>query len=70
VVAVEEEVVLGEEDHLILLLLAPDVQVLLIQNPLLYLEVAVKQDFKATPMVVGEVAVAVDPVVDPVVIKV
>ena len=65
-----EEVVLGDEDHLILLLLAPDVQVLLIQNPLLCLEVAVKQDFKATPMVVGEVAVAVDPVVDLVVIKV
>ena len=62
--------VLGEQDHLILLLLAPDVQVLLIQNLLLCLEVAVKQDFKATPMVVGEVAVAVDPVVDPVVIKV
>ena len=62
--------VLGEEDHLILLLLAPDVQVLLIQNPLLCLEVAVKQDFKATPMAVAVAVAVVDPVVDPVVIKV
>lgn len=49
---------------------SPDVQVLLIQNLLPYLEVAVKQDFKATPMAVAVAVAVVDLVVDLVVIKV